>query len=355
MMPRARSARAKFSAGMNAVFLHSGWRTGSTYVWNKFRRVPSCMAFYEPFNDLLASLNAVGVLMTSRHDAALRHSGLDLPYFHEYLPLLGTKGHPLFRDEFVCRDYFVAGEKLPEQRLYLDSLLALAEKAKKTPVLGFVRSLGRVAWFKRELEGANIILIRSPFSQWVSGQKVAADGGYKFFDPVHFLILSQARGSAQAVEHALAHRIPRYENLTTNAGRLMLADTVNCAPPAVRFAVFASVYFLSMMAALPHADLVIDVDLLTTDTGYRARRRAELLRLTGCDIDFSDARTPRYGADAAPAEVVDALRTIAGAIATGQDRLWDDRSCSVPAAAAAARATIAAKFVEDSKLLNGLL
>ncbi|HTY65215.1 MAG TPA: hypothetical protein VMH36_01080 [Alphaproteobacteria bacterium] len=340
---------------MNAVFLHSGWRTGSTYVWNKFRRVPSCMAFYEPFNDLLASLNAVGVLMTSRHDAALRHSGLDLPYFHEYLPLLGTKGHPLFRDEFVCRDYFVAGEKLPEQRLYLDSLLALAEKAKKTPVLGFVRSLGRVAWFKRELEGANIILIRSPFSQWVSGQKVAADGGYKFFDPVHFLILSQARGSAQAVEHALAHRIPRYENLTTNAGRLMLADTVNCAPPAVRFAVFASVYFLSMMAALPHADLVIDVDLLTTDTGYRARRRAELLRLTGCDIDFSDARTPRYGADAAPAEVVDALRTIAGAIATGQDRLWDDRSCSVPAAAAAARATIAAKFVEDSKLLNGLL
>ncbi len=337
---------------MDAVFLHSGWRTGSTYVWNKFRRLSSCMAFYEPFNDLLASLTAVGVLMTSRHDAALRHSGLDLPYFHEYLPLLGAKGHPLFRDEFVCRDYFAADEKLPEQRLYLDSLLALAAKAKKTPVLGFVRSLGRVAWFKRELEGANIVLIRSPFSQWVSGQKVAADGGYKFFDPLHFLILSQARGSAQAVEHALAHRIPRYENLPTNAGRLMLADMVKAATPALRFSVFASVYFLSLMAALPHADLVIDVDLLTSDSDYRALRRADILRLTGCDLDFSDARTPRYGADAAPAEVADALRTIADAIASGRDPLWDDRGCTVPAAAAAARATIAAKFADDSRLLG---
>ena len=313
------------------------------------------MAFYEPFNDLLAGMTAVGVLMTSRHDTALRHSDLDLPYFHEYLPLLGAKGHPLFRDEFVCRDYFVADEKLPEQRLYLESLLALADKAKKTPVLGCVRSLGRVAWFKRELKGANIVLIRSPFSQWVSGQKLAADGGYKFFDPLHFLILSQARGSEPAAEHAGAHRIPRYENLATNAGRLMLADTVKAAPPEVRFSVFASVYFLSMMAALPHADLVIDVDRLTSEPDYRAERRAEVLRLTGCDLDFSDARTPRYKADAAPPEVIDALKTIAGAIATGQERLWDDRSCGVPAAAAAARAIIAAKFVDDSKLLSGLV
>ena len=338
---------------MDAVFLHSGWRTGSTYVWNKFRRLRSCLAFYEPFNDLLGSMTPVGVLMTSRHDTALRHSDLDLPYFHEYLPLLGQKGLPLFRDEFVCRDYFVADEKLPEQLQYLESLLALADKARKTPVLGCVRSLGRVGWFKRELKGANIVLIRSPFSQWVSGQKLAADGGYRFFDPVHFLILSQARGSEPAIEHARHHRIPRYETLTSNAGRLMLADTVAIAPPAVRFGVFASVYFLSMMAALPHADLVVDVDRLTSDAGYRADRSAEIRRLTGCDLDFSDARTPRYEADAAPPEVADALKSISGAIATGVDRLWDDRSCGVPAAAAAARATIAAKFVDDCKLMNG--
>lgn len=336
---------------MSAVFLHSGWRTGSTYVWNKFRRLRSCLAFYEPFNDLLSSMTPVGVLMTSRHDTALRHSDLDLPYFHEYLPLLGAKGHPLFRDEFVCRDYFVTDEKLPEQGLYLESLLALAGKAKKTPVLGCVRSLGRVAWFKRELEGANVVLIRSPFSQWVSGQKLAADGGYKFFDPVHFLILSQGRGSEPAAEHARHHRIPRYETLTSNAGRLMLADTVNCAPPAVRFAVFASVYFLSMMAALPYADLVIDVDRLTSDPDYRADRRAEVLRLTGCDLDFSDARTPRYKADAAPPEVVETLRQISAAIAAGQDSLWDDRSAGTAAAADAARAVIAAKFRDDYKLL----
>lgn len=338
---------------MGAVFLHSGWRTGSTYVWNKFRQQRAYLAFYEPFNDLLSSMTPVGVLMTSRHDTALRHSGLDLPYFHEYLPLLGEKGHPLFRDEFVCRNYFVADPPLADQKLYLDSLLALADKAKKTPVLGCVRSLGRVAWFKREYDGANIVLIRSPFSQWVSGQKVAADGGYKFFDPVHFLILSQANGSEPAVEHARHHGIPRYEPLTVNAGRLMLKDMVNGASPAARFGVFASVYFLSMMAALPHADLVLDVDRLTSDADYRADRRAEIRRLTGCELDFADVRTPRYKADAAPPEVVEALKTIGGAIANGVDPLWDDRSCGVPAAAAAARAVIAAKFADDGKLASG--
>jgi hypothetical protein len=338
------------TGGTGAIFLHSGWRTCSTYVWNKFRRQRACLAFYEPFNDLLGSMSSAGVLMTGRLDTGLRHSGLDQPYFHEYLPVLGEKGHPLFRDEFVCRNYFVVDQALADQKLYLDSLLSLAAEAEKTPVLGCVRSLGRLAWFKRELAGIHIVLVRSPFSQWVSGQKLAAEG-YKFFDPVHFLILSQAEGSEPAVEHARHHRIPRHERLTSNAAKLMLTDMVNCAASAVRFGVFASVYFLSMMAALPYADLVIDVDRLTSDAAYRAGRSAEIRRLTGCDLDFSDVRTPRYTAESAP-EVVDTLKAISGAVATGLDPLWDDRGCSVPAAAAAARATIAAKFIDDSKLVS---
>lgn len=338
---------------MRAVFLHSGWRAGSTYVWDKFRRQAGCLAFYEPFNDLLGSMSPVGVLLTSRHDAELRHPALSQPYFHEYIPLLGDKGHPLFRDEFVCRNYFLTDEALPEQRAYVESLLDLARKSKKTPVLGFVRSLGRAAWLKRKFEGVHIVLLRSPFSQWVSGQKLATERGYKFFDPLNFLVLSQGRGSAAAIEHARHHGIPRYEQLSVNAGRMMIAETVAQTPPAARFSIFASVYFLSHMAALPFADLVIDMDRLSSDPAHRARVREDVRRLAGCDLDFADAETPRYDAADAPAEVVAALQIVAAAIASGQDGLWDDRSCLIPAAARAARATILAKFEDDRARLAG--
>lgn len=337
---------------MSAVFLHSGWRTGSTYVWEKFRRDDGCVGFYEPFNDLLTRLSPVGVLLTSRHDGELRHPQLDRPYFHEYIPLLGDKGHPLFRDEFICRNYFVANRPLPEQQRYIESLLDLAYKAAKRPVLGFVRSLGRVAWFKERFKGVNIVLLRSPFSQWVSGQKLATERGYKFFDPMHFLILSQAKGSEPAIEHARHHGVPRYEQLTYDAGRMMMAETVANSSPAVRFAVFASVYFLGHMAALPHADLVVDMDRLSAEPDYRAGVQGEVKRLTGCDIHFADAGAPRYeAADAAP-EVIEAFKRVTDAIGSGQDRLWDDRGCMDPAAAPAARAMIAAKFADDCQRLT---
>lgn len=338
--------------GMGAVFLHSGWRSGSTYLWNKFRLNDGCLGFYEPFNDLLANMTAVGLLLTSRHDADLRHPGLDRPYFQEYMPLLGDKGHPLFRDEFVCRNYFAADQDLPEQIAYVQSLLGLADKARRLAVLGLVRSLGRVGWFKRLFGGVNIVLIRSPFSQWVSGQRLATDRGYKFFDPMHFLILSQAPGGARAARHAQHYGIPRYERIPYNGARMMLAETVERAAPALRFEVFASVYFLSYMAALPQADLVLDIDRLSSDLGYRADMRGLIARATGCDLDFADVKSPRYRAPDAPPEVAGALRRISDAIASGADPLWDDGAAPGTPAAAAARATLAAKFADDCALIG---
>jgi hypothetical protein len=40
-----------------AVLLHSGFRTGSTWFWNCFRRAANTCAFYEPFHECLAELH----------------------------------------------------------------------------------------------------------------------------------------------------------------------------------------------------------------------------------------------------------------------------------------------------------
>ncbi|MBV8337057.1 MAG: hypothetical protein JO358_16800, partial [Alphaproteobacteria bacterium] len=36
------------------VFIHSSWRTSSTWVWLKFRQLPVTLSYYEPFHGLLA-------------------------------------------------------------------------------------------------------------------------------------------------------------------------------------------------------------------------------------------------------------------------------------------------------------
>jgi hypothetical protein len=280
---------------MPAVFLHSGWRTGSTYLWTKFRRQQSCMAFYEPFNEMLSAMSSVEVYL-ARHDLeGMNHSEIGQPYFHEYLPLLGQKGLPLFNLDFSYKNYFVVDGDLSEQRAYVGSLIALAEKSSKSPVFGFVRSLGRVAWFRQQFpQSINLVALRSPLAQWMSGRDMALKHGQEFLDPMQLLILSQACGSVALVEQAKRLGIPRLEQQPFGVVKRLMFESVATLAPGVRFKLFAWLHAFSYLAAIPHADLVIDMDRLSTDTDYRGETTSALHQLTGYDLDFADARVPRH-------------------------------------------------------------
>ena len=279
---------------MRAIFIHSGWRTGSTYVWTKFRHDPACLGFYEPFNEMLSAMSPTDIY-TARHDlAALKHSEIGLPYFHEYIPLLGPKGHPLFKLEFSYRNYFVTGEPLSDQRAYIDSMLGLAAKLGRRPVLGFVRSLGRVGWFRKNFTAAaNIVVIRSPLGQWLSARQLALQHQHEFFDPMQLLILAQARGSAVVALEAQRLGIPRLDDHPLPAAIELARQLAAKLSPADRFRIFASLYALSYLAALPQADLVIDMDRLSVDADYQAEVADAVRTLTGLDVEFSDAAMPR--------------------------------------------------------------
>jgi hypothetical protein len=60
----------------------------------------------------------------------------------------------------------------------------------------------------------------------------------------------------------------------------------------VSFAAFLGVYVLSYAAALPRADLVIDVDRLGADPEYARTMATAVQVLTGVKLDFGDCRTP---------------------------------------------------------------
>lgn len=331
---------------MQAIFIHSGWRTGSTYVWTKFRQHPACIGFYEPFNEMLSAMSAAEIY-TARHDlAALKHSEIGLPYFHEYIPLLGPRGHPLFRLDFSYRNYFLADEELPDQRAYVESLLGLARKLGKIPTLGFVRSLGRAPWFRRSFAGAvNIVVIRSPVGQWMSARQLAQQHQHEFLDPMQTLILARARGSAAAIAEAQRLGIPRLDDHPLPVAIELARQIAARRSPAERFQTFATLYALSYLAALPAADLVIDMDRLSAEAAYQADTAAAVRGLTGLEIGFPDANMPRHA---------DPDVDLRAALASVQARLADiplPHGTRDPQRETAARDLLARKLAADAAAL----
>ncbi len=332
---------------MRAIFIHSGWRTGSTYVWTKFRQHPACVGFYEPFNEMLSAMSPTDIY-TARHDlAALKHSEIGLPYFHEYIPLLGSRGHPLFRLEFSYRNYFLVDEDLPDQRAYVESLLGLGGKLGKLPTLGFVRSLGRVGWFRKAFaEAANIVVIRSAVGQWLSARQLALQHQHEFFDPMQLLIFAQARGSAAVIEEAQRLGIPRLDDHPLSAAIELARKMTMQITPAVRFRIFASLYVMSYLAALPNADLVIDMDRLSVEADYQAHTASEIKRLTGLEIDFADAAMPRR------ADPDVDLREALADIRKHLPGMKAPHADADPGRDAAARELLARKLADDEALLR---
>jgi hypothetical protein len=329
---------------MRALFIHSGWRTGSTYFWTKFRHQPGCIGFYEPFNEMLSAMSPADVF-TARHDlSALKHSEIGLPYFHEYIPLLGPKGHPLFHLDFSYRNYFVVDQDLPEQHGYLDSLLQQAGRMRQVPVLGFVRSLGRVGWFKRRFsDSVNIVVMRSPVGQWMSARQMAQQHDHEFFDPMQALILAYAQGTPALPDLAQRLGLPRLNAHPLQAAMALTRDLAVKASPVDRFRRFAAVYILSYLAALPHADLTVDMDRLSADAVYQQETADAVRRLTDVALDFSDAQMPRHATP--DVDLRSALAEIQSEI------LRFSMPHGPQAREADARALIARKFKEDAELL----
>ena len=108
---------------MCSVFLHGGWRCGSTYLWNKFRGVSGVTAYYEPFSEKLATHTEESIKADHHQRWDSRHPDLSGPYAVEYLPLLCGTGVRQYQDRFALQRYFVDRERPLEGHAYLRMLV----------------------------------------------------------------------------------------------------------------------------------------------------------------------------------------------------------------------------------------
>ncbi|HEY1722318.1 MAG TPA: hypothetical protein VGG27_13835 [Magnetospirillaceae bacterium] len=280
-----------------AVFLHSGFRSGSTWFWSRFRACADAYAYCEPFNVRLAALTP-GEVINNHPDAwASGHPKLTQPYFAEYAPLLKREGGIVdFDPRFAVESYFQI-EADPTTERYIATLKDLARRNSKTPVLGFCGTLGRVDWFKRFADGINVITWRNPRDQWCSTHNQLVDEGNIHFE-VHYLLVAYV-GRLNSQFAPLLEGLPPIPSPDSISADMPLFARPEGA--ADRFRVFLRVFLIDTLLSVQAADTVVDLDLLSVFATYRREAKDQLREQTGLkSLSFDDCRLPnhRFRADA---------------------------------------------------------
>lgn len=141
------------------VFVTGRFRSGSTALWNVFRHVKGCQAFYEPFNERRffdPATRGAGTDPT--------HRGVD-DYWREYDGVEGLD--ELYDEDWLHRNlYMSAGFHAPRMSRFIESLAA---QARGRPVMQFNRVDLRLPWLRLQFPRASIVhLYRDPREQWCS-------------------------------------------------------------------------------------------------------------------------------------------------------------------------------------------
>jgi len=248
------------------------------------------MAYYEPWHEQLATLTPDRVAQERPETSGLRHPADGQPYLREFEGLLRPEGGVRdYETRLALDDYFLPDDREDSaQAAYVETLIESARRQNRTPVLACCRTLGRIGWLRRRFGGAHIVLIRDPVQQWRSFYSLRKRPRPTYFELCQYVILSTAPGG-----EAGARRL----GLKPVRGELFdriqaVRKRLKRAPARMSFAAFLAVYVLSYLAALPRADLVIDVDRLGGDPEYARATATAIEMLTGVKLDFSDCRAP---------------------------------------------------------------
>jgi hypothetical protein len=144
---------------LQPVFITSRFRSGSTLLWNVFRKSGVCTAYYEPFNERKWFLSSSrGGFVDSTH------RGVN-DYWEEFSGLEHLAQY--YQDDWINKHLLMTETHWDHNmNAYIDLMLA---EAPMRPVLQFNRIDFRLPWLKKYYSSAKFVhLYRHPRDQWCS-------------------------------------------------------------------------------------------------------------------------------------------------------------------------------------------
>ena len=282
----------------NPIFIHSLFRSGSTYMFNAFRRMRTkegalYTTFQEPIHEIVSFAAGTYWSFSSLTPAGAPSSAfcateLDAPYFKELYESHEAWRH-VFAEEIVYADYF--GYSSEKTAAYLAAIIA---SAPHRPVIQECRTSLRIAQLKSALGGVHIHLWRNPWDQWWSFKST------DYFDTALQVILNAALCPPAISILKRTMGFPAIGGATLQEQFNFYARHRPAAEDS--YLTFFMIWTMALEHGRRGADVDINIDLLSTSDEYRRSVTAKLSE-AGVDApDFSDAHAPQafYGeADAA--------------------------------------------------------
>ena len=309
---------------LRPIFLHGLWRSGSTYVWSRFRAADGTLCYYEPLHDGLRRLTNERIRRdTPENIRGNGHPDLAEPYFAEFAPLVGGRGVRGYQRRFAYSRFAPPRDEQDRAlEAYVRGLVDHARGRDRSAVLGFNRTGLRVAWLRDRFDACNIHIDRDPidvFSSYLS----QLQGGNHYYFVKWMQIIAGNPG------------YPPFAAARSEFRRAGLAQSLLLGPKkyyrgVVEASSLESLYTITFLAwavcalhALEHSDLVIDI-ALAEQAGYGERIAEAVGRETGLVVSFADmhAPTPQSPLMLAHQHAIED-KVLGWIAAAGADRLFD--------------------------------
>jgi len=270
------------------VFIHSLWRTGSTYIWNKFRESGGFYTYYEPFNEqyLWNTRENFETEFGGGKAAEMSHPELSNNYAHEF-PIYSNGGVPLFRKSFSYDDYCLeAGQDAPHLERYVGML---ARYAPRRPVFQFCRSTLRAGWLRDKFNSVNIYILRSPRDQWESYLSFKSN----YFNIASFIIAGKNGSSRLIAPLTDSVHIPYFDDDDLGREYAFYSEVTGGRTLPEQYFVFYYMWLVSLLCALPVCNIVMDMDLVSED-GSAKRAVEGVLKRHSLEMTLDDCRIKKY-------------------------------------------------------------
>lgn len=290
------------------IYIHSLFRTGSTYLWNRFRQDKRYYCYYEPLHQFLTKVTADNIrhIMTGNYKS-VHHPELDKYYLYEYKPLLkeGLTGIPFFRKSFSFENFCLSGS-IPGLEQYLDYLIDGA--GDRIPVMQFNRSAFRIKWFKDHYpDTLNIYLLREPRDQWQSYFELYNRTGYRGFFVMDLIIPSINKDSREY--RLLAEMLPLidFHDEKQDKEDEFYRVILDSYSDEEKYLLFYYTWFKALIENVLHADVIMNINLLSTNPAYRQKMIKFLSGRGFAGMDFEDSRIKEYSSYALPPDVMEKI------------------------------------------------
>lgn len=269
------------------IFLHSMFRAGSTYMFNKFRNYEEFWPMYEPLHHDLINLKKESLDIwkyDKKTTNIMNHPELKKPHFYEFkFAFSDDASLPHFNTDFSYKEFFNV-HKADEFQSYIDNLVN-ATPDLKFPVFQFNRTSLRIKWFKEQYpESLNIFLLRNARDQFESYYQRNPIGKNIFLAINLYIILNDT--------DAQEYLLPNYEKVyfTDNVEKDLQTSLSLSKELSLKkhYELFYFIWINSIAYADQYADIIINMDTMNSDKNYVEEIQNRISDYTSIQLDFSD-------------------------------------------------------------------